>query len=62
MIRAVFTLDDRFRGLPAQREQVLSLHLSLNSPHLAIPGKAAGLATAYIASLRGAQGAAVSIY
>jgi hypothetical protein len=58
----VFTLDDRIRGLPAAKEQVVSLYHSINAPHLAIPGKKAGPAHAYIAGLRGNQGYAVFIY
>jgi hypothetical protein len=58
----VFTYDERIRGLPASREQVLSLQASLNSPHLAIPGKAAGPANAYVLGLRGTQGFAVFVY
>lgn len=58
----MFTYDERIRGLPASREQVLTLFASLNSPHLAIPGKAAGPANAYIVGLRGAQGLAVFVY
>ncbi|MCI0670342.1 MAG: social motility and stimulation tgl protein [Myxococcaceae bacterium] len=58
----MFTYDERIRGLPASRDQVLTLHASLNSPHLAIPGKAAGPAQSYIVGLRGAQGYAVFVY
>jgi hypothetical protein len=58
----MFFIDDRFRGLPAAREQVLLLHQSINSPHLAIPGKPAGPAQAFVVGLRGASGFAVFIY
>jgi hypothetical protein len=55
----VFNLDERYRGLPATREQILALHISLNTPHVAIPGKQAGPAQAFVVGLRGGQGAAV---
>ncbi|WNG18631.1 social motility and stimulation tgl protein [Cystobacter fuscus] len=58
----MFVIDDRFRGLPAAREQVLLVHQSINSPHLAIPGKPAGPAQAFVVGLRGASGFAVFIY
>lgn len=59
----MFNLDERYRGLPATREQILALHTSLNTPHVAIPGKQAGPAQAFIVGLRGGQGtAAVFVY
>lgn len=58
----MFTLDERIRGLPAAKEQVVALYHSINSPHLAIPGKKAGPAQASIVGLRGAHGFAVFIY
>ncbi len=58
----MFTIDERYRGLPASREQVISLHQSLNAPHLAIPGKKAGPAQAFIVGLRGGQGIGVFVY
>ncbi|MFN0062324.1 MAG: social motility and stimulation tgl protein [Myxococcaceae bacterium] len=58
----MFTLDDRVRGLPAQREQVVALHQSINAPHVAIPGKQAGPAQAFILSVRGNAGFNVFIY
>jgi hypothetical protein len=58
----VFTIDERYRGLPANREQVIALHQSLNAPHLAIPGKKAGPAQAFIVGLRGANGFGVFVY
>ncbi len=58
----MYTLDDRLRGLPAVRDQVVSLHESLNSPHLAIPSRQAGPARAYVLGLRGPQGFAVFVY
>jgi hypothetical protein len=58
----VFTIDDRLRGLPATREQVVALHQSINQPHLAIPGKQAGPAQAFIVGLRGSAGFAVFVY
>jgi hypothetical protein len=58
----MFTIDERLKGLPATREQVVALHQSINSPHLAIPGKQAGLAQSYIVGLRGSQGFSVFVY
>ncbi len=58
----MFTIDERYRGLPANREQVIALYTSLNSPHLAIPGKKAGPAQAYVVGLRGASGFGVFVY
>jgi hypothetical protein len=58
----VFTLDDRIRGIPAAREQVIALYQSINAPNLAIPGKKAGPAQAYVVGLRGTGGFAVFIY
>lgn len=58
----MFSIDERFRGLPAGREQVLLLHQSINSPHLAVPGKPAGPAQAFVVGLRGSSGYAVFIY
>ncbi|MBJ6765190.1 social motility and stimulation tgl protein [Myxococcaceae bacterium JPH2] len=58
----MFTIDERYRGLPASREQVLALHTPLNTPHVAIPGKQAGAAQAFVVGLRGGQGAGVFIY
>lgn len=58
----MFNLDARLRGLPAGREQVLSVFHSINHPHLAIPGKKAGPAQAYIVGLRGSAGLAVFVY
>jgi hypothetical protein len=58
----LFNVDERYRGLPASREQVIALHTSLNSPHLFIPGKPAGPAQAFILGLRGSTGFATFIY
>ena len=58
----MFTLDERLKGLPATREQIVSLFQSINSPHLAVPGKQAGPAQAFIVGLRGGSGFAVFIY
>jgi len=58
----VFTIDQRLRGLPASREQVVSVYQSLNQPHVAIPGKQAGPAQAYIVGLRGSAGLALFVY
>lgn len=58
----MFTFDDRIRGLPAAREQVVALHQSINAPHLAVPGKQAGPAQAFVIGLRGQGGFAVFVY
>lgn len=58
----MFNIDQRLRGLPASREQVVSVHTSINQPHLAIPGKQAGPAQAFIVGLRGSAGLAVFVY
>jgi hypothetical protein len=58
----MFIYDERIRGIPAAREQVVSIHTSLNRPHLAIPGKQAGPAQAFVVSLRGQSGFAVFVY
>ncbi len=58
----MFSIDQRFRGLPANRDQIVSLYQSINSPHLAIPGKQAGLAQAFILGLRGSGGLAAFVY
>ena len=59
---ALFNLDETVRVLDATREQVAALFQSINAPHVAIPGRRAGPAQAFIACLRGTQGFAVSIY
>jgi hypothetical protein len=58
----LYAIDPRLRGLPAKREQVVSLQQSLNQPHLAIPGMRAGPAQAYIVGLRGSAGLSVFVY
>ncbi len=58
----MFSIDERLKGLPALKEQVMSLHESLNQPHLAVPGRTAGPAKAYILGLRGPSGFAVFVY
>lgn len=58
----MFTIDERLKGLPALKEQVMSLHESLNQPHLAVPGRTAGPAKGYILGLRGPSGFAVFVY
>jgi hypothetical protein len=58
----VFQLEPSIRGLPATRDQVMLLHQSINSPHVAIPGKPAGPAQAYIVGLRVPQGFGIFIY
>lgn len=58
----MFTIDERLRGLPAVKDQVVALYESLNQPHLAVPGRQAGPARGYILGLRGPQGFAVFVY
>ncbi|MBI3185080.1 MAG: social motility and stimulation tgl protein [Myxococcales bacterium] len=58
----MFAIDDRLRGLPATRDQVVAVHQSINSPHLAVPGKRAGPAQAYIVGLRSGAGFSVYVY
>jgi hypothetical protein len=58
----VFNIDERIRGLPAKREQVVALFQSINAPHVVVPGKKAGPAQAFIVSIRGATGFGVFIY
>jgi type IV pilus assembly protein PilF len=58
----MFTIDERLKGLPAQRDQVVQLYQSVNHPHLAVPGCKAGAATGYVVGLRGPSGFAVFVY
>lgn len=58
----MFNLDEAIRGLPASRDQIASLHQSINSPHVAIPGRQAGTAQAFIVGMRRPQGFSVYIY
>lgn len=58
----MFSIDERLRGLPAVKEQVVQLYQSLNAPHLAVPGRKAGPATGYVLGLRGPSGFAVFVY
>lgn len=58
----MYSIDERLRGLPALKEQVVQLHQSLNTPHVAIPGRQAGPATAFVLGLRGPSGFAVFVY
>jgi hypothetical protein len=58
----VFAIDQRLRGLPASREQVAAVHHSINTPHVAIPGKRAGPAQAFIVGFRSAAGVAIFVY
>ena len=58
----MFAIDQRLRGLPASREQVTAVLHSINAPHVAIPGKAAGPAQAFIVGFRGAAGVAMFVY
>ncbi len=58
----MYGIDHRLRGLPAGRDQVVSVFQSINQPHLAVPGKQAGPAQAFIVGLRGSAGLAVFVY
>lgn len=58
----MFTIDERLKGLPAVKEQVVQLYQSLNQPHLAVPGRKAGPAAGYVLGLRGPSGFAVFVY
>lgn len=58
----MFTIDERLGGLPAVKDQVVQLYQSLNAPHLAVPNRRAGPATAYVLGLRGSNGFAVFVY
>ena len=58
----MFSLDPRYRGIPAHREQVLALYQSINAPHLAIPGKQAGPAQGFVVGLRAGAASAVFVY
>ncbi len=58
----MFSIDERLRGLPALKEQVVQLYQSLNQPHLAVPGRRAGPAQAFVLGLRGPSGFAVFVY
>ena len=58
----MFSLDASIKGVPATKEQVASLLQSINSPHVAIPGKPAGPAQAFIVGLRRPTGFGIYIY
>lgn len=58
----MFNIDERLKGLPARRDQVVALYQSINSPHLLVPGKPAGAAQGYIAGIRGPVGFGVFVY
>ena len=58
----MFTIDTKLRGVPVNRDQVISLFQSTNSPHLAIPGKQAGPSQAFLLGLRGQSGFAIFVY
>ena len=57
----MFNIDERLKGLPAVKEQVVQLYQSLNQPHLAIPGRKAGPAASFVLGLRGPSGFDVEI-
>jgi hypothetical protein len=60
--RIVFALDEKLRAISASRDQIVALHQSLNTPHVAIPGKKAGPVQAFIAGVRGTGGFSVFVY
>jgi hypothetical protein len=52
----MFAADPRITHIPAAREQVVSLHASLNKPHIAVPGKQAQEVQAWLVGI-GVNGA-----
>lgn len=58
----MYSIDERLKGLPAVKDQVVQLYQSLNAPHLAIPGRKAGPAMAFVLGLRGPSGFACFVY
>ena len=58
----MYSIDERLKGLPAVKEQVVQLYQSLNMPHLAVPGRRAGPAQGYVLGLQGPNGFAVFVY
>ena len=58
----MYSIDERLKGLPAVKDQVVQLYQSLNAPHLAIPSRKAGPAMAFVLGLRGPSGFAVFVY
>ncbi len=58
----MFNIDPRIRGIPAGRDQVVALFQSINAPNLAVPGKQAGPAQAFVVGVRGQGGLAVFVY
>lgn len=58
----MFNFDEKLRGIPVPKEQVVLLQTSVNAPHLAIPGKQPGSAQAFIVGVRLGSGMALFIY
>jgi type IV pilus assembly protein PilF len=58
----MFSVDDRIKSLPVTRDQVVSLFQSINTPHLAVPGRKAGPAQCFVVTLRGPSGHGVFVY
>jgi len=52
----MFAADPRITHIPAAREQVVSLHASLNKPHIAVPGKQAQEVQAYLVGVGSSAG------
>ncbi len=57
----MFSVDTSVRHIAVQRGVVVALYASLNKPHLAVPGKTAQEAQAFICGVRNAN-ATFSIY
>lgn len=58
----MFNFDDKLRGIPVPKEQVVLLQTSVNAPHLAVPGKQPGSAQAFIVGIRLGSGLGLFIY
>ena len=58
----MYTIDERIKSLPVTKEQVLAVYHSLNQPHLAVPGRKAGPAQAFVVALQGPTGYGIFIY
>lgn len=58
----MYTIDERLRGLPANRDQIVAVYQSINQPNLMVPGKKAGPAQAFIVGLRGSAGLSIFVY
>lgn len=52
----MYAHEPRVSHIQASREHIVSLHQSLNQPHLAVPGKAAQACQAYLVGTANADG------